>query len=212
MVSRQVDIDISHRIVKLDFKILVCKITNYLLPWKPFQNIQFHYSMQNVYIYLYPQNLFQVIFVSFFVVSRHPCLANQKPCVVTMTSRWYTDLENLWRRLQYGIWNMCVALCESCLFFFKDEAWNCETTPKWLTTGKIEKKCRQYLSCYCHDICRVEAVGLKILIVLLKNTIFVNIWDSENKTKQNKTKQNKNPYFINNRLLKLEYENSFAHR
>ena len=59
-----------------------------------------------------------------------------------------------------------------------------------------------FLSCYCHKIYRVEAVGLKILI-MLENYSFCEYvkfgaisW--------------KNQYFANNCLIKFESENSFA--
>ena len=45
----------------------------------------------------------------------------------------------------------------------------------WLTTGKIGK---EYSSpCHCHEIYRVEAVGLKNSNNTLKITIFVNMWN-----------------------------------
>ena len=75
-----------------------------------------YFFKQNAYMYL--PNRFQVITTKFvFELRRHLWLANQKPCMITMTSRWKwsIDPESLWHGLQCDKWFMCTTLRKSCV-------------------------------------------------------------------------------------------------
>ena len=64
-------------------------LVDYLSPWQRLKKIRLHDSVRNVYIYT-PTKYAYDSTNGIFELQRHPCLANQKPCMVTMATRWKT--------------------------------------------------------------------------------------------------------------------------
>ena len=83
-------------------------LVDYLLPWQPYRKSGFMISC-GMSICIFTPNM-SIRAITVFELWRHPCLANQRTCMITMATRWkwYINFESLWPGLQCDIWHIRV--------------------------------------------------------------------------------------------------------